>query len=436
MDGLLEQVLTGLAKELDTELSGSSCAEPSYLLSSSSAERERGGLQLHSFLKTEESSQILQVCPLPLTLKLSDFNDALSNANPQGDIIAAQKFQQLVDPAPVLSHKYMTSPSSIEDVYGAIVQGASASSDSTYLTSIISDAKFEFDTAAQADFVSNGEWRIVEATPYDWYTDNPERYKSIKIDLNEKNEGKSLLGLVAGKSSPTTLALGDKKMALSKATNLTHCNLEYMLVRFTRPWMDFTLFKTHGWWLTGQSSGYCSSGRRDINSGVLPLITTGMIIARSVEFEGDWDPEDQKKINDIRDTNEDAYIGPYRLSKKSDSVSTVNVVAWISELVPFSPQIAGASASTILNFRNEGSFKAICVVKWVLNGNHQRTRCVLITGNADKIVVPPKATGVVVIIRAKNRKKKRLLFRKKYAALSMKNYVIAGTFKNLQINEA
>ena len=312
MNSLLTQMLVGIAKELGEELSTLNVAPSS----------------LETPEKTPQaSSQIVQVSPLPLTLKLVDFKNAYSNVNPEGDIFAAQKFQQLVDPAPALTQEYMTSTSSIEDVYGGIVHGASAPIKSTYLTRMIANAKQNFDINSQSDFVTHGEWRLIEANPHDWYTDNADRYKTVKIPLD--NDGHE--------ASPTTLTLGDKQVPLSEATQLTHCELEYMLVRFIRPWMDFTLFKTDGWWLTGQQPGYCSSGRGDINSGILPLVTTGMILVRSAQFEGDWHPEDEKKINECSEANKDICLGPYRLSKKTESVSTVSVVAWISELVPLSP---------------------------------------------------------------------------------------------------
>jgi hypothetical protein len=426
MTAILEQMLSGLNKEIDNALS---TLPKNAALSRRSFSKSKIGVASVSQKSIQKSSQIVQTLALPLTLKLSEFKDALSNANPSGDIIAAQKFQQLVDPAPDLANEYMTSTSSIEDLYGGIVHGAVAPADSSYLTSMIADAKRNFDTSAQADFVSVGEWRLIEANPYDWYTDNASRYKKANIALDGQSN------FLGEESSPTMLTIADKQIPLSKATNLTQCKLEYMLVRFIRPWMDFTLFKTSGWWLADQPPGFCSSGSREINTGILPLITTGMILARSAEFEGDWDPEDQKKIDELHAANEGIHIGPYKLHDKSKPVSTVNVVAWISELVPFSPQIAQANDSSTLQFKNQGTLKVICVVRWELKGETLRTRALITAGNSDKIIVPDNAKNVAVIIHVKKGTQKKLAFRKKYATLPSKSYVIKGTFEKILVEE-
>jgi len=432
MASLLEKILSGITTELDTELSTPANTESSSIPTPSFSSKAMSG---EVWSDSQESSQVIQISPLPLTLNLSDFKNALSNANPEGDMFAAQKFQQLVDPAPRLTTEYMTSPSSIEEEYGGIVNGASAPIESTYLTSMIANAKRNFETSGQADFVSHGEWRLIEAVPTDWYTDDPTRYSKVKISLDGNESSTSSLNLLGDKLPPTTLTLGNKQVSLSKTTNFTHCELEYMLVRFIRPWMDFTLFKTDGWWLAGQQPGYCSSGKRDVNSGILPLITTGMIIAKSAKFEGNWDPKDQKMIDDFRKTDDDVYIGPYRLSDESKPVSTVSVVAWISELVPLSPQLEGAATSGTVNFRNEGVFKTKCIVKWEINGEQMNTKSLVTKGNSDKITIPNKATNVIVVIRAPERSDEKVIFRKKYSTLSNKSYVIKGTLENTQVEE-
>lgn len=436
MIDLLEGVSAGLAKDLDEELStplivGASTRGLDY----SSSNKRKAVKSAFSFLTTAVSSKILQVSPLPTPLKLSDFANALSNVNPEGDIIAAQKFQQLVDPLPKLTHMYMTSPSSIEAVYGSILRGASTPIGNTYLANIIANARRRFDTCGQANLIGSGEWRVVEAYPSDWYMENSNRYKKVKIDLTSGSNAINRAKLHEDKLSPTIVTVGENQMSLSPRTNLTHCEFEYMLVRFIRPWMDFTLFKTDGWWLTGQPIGYCSSGRKDENAGVLPLISTGMIIARSVIFEGDWDPADQKLIDRSRSTNEAVFVGPYKLSGEAESADSVNLIAWISELVPLSPLVDDSSFQVSFHFSNEGLYTAVCVVKWCLQKEQKKTRCLLKPGKKDTIKVPIESSDVVVIIRAKNGYKKKLAFRKSYGDLANKHFGISGSFENIQVQE-
>jgi hypothetical protein len=336
---LLDKILVGL-NDVDDQLSTGQGKPPEPALTSAGGgfRSARPTGKLISSPLPQQSSQVVQASQLPLELSLSDYKDAYSNANPKGDIVAAQKFQQLVDSAPELNHGFMTSTSSIENTYGLILDGLSCSAENTFLTSMVAKAKRIFKSSAQASFAGQSEWRLVEAVPHDWYVDDKSRYKKVNISLDNKSKEESSLNLISSKSSQTILTVGNKKMALSKSTRFTHCELEYMLVRFVRPWMNFTLFEAGGWWLEGQQPGFCSSGKTDVNGGILPLINTGMILARSAKFQGDWDPSDRKIVNDQLGSNKDVYIGPYKLLKDEGVAKTVTLAAWISELVPFSPR--------------------------------------------------------------------------------------------------
>jgi len=304
---LLDRILIGIRQQLEGELSSDSAI-----------------------------TSIYQIPRLALSINLADFRDAWSGFNPLGDPIAAYRFQQLVDPIPALDHEY-TGSSSIEQRYGQIIQGASAPVESLYMTSILAEAKREFDMSGQSNLSTQDEWRIVEALPDDWYTAKKDRYSWLELPLDGPEPDAGGISFEE-KPSKLMLRLGDQnQVPLSEATNLTRCRLQYMFVQFNRPWMNWTLFQTAGWWLTGQPKGFCSSGRSDENRGVLPLITTGMVITRAIEFEG-WDPTDQARIANAFDAGHDVHVGPFRLSKPDESVASVNIVAWRSELVAFSPQ--------------------------------------------------------------------------------------------------
>jgi hypothetical protein len=401
--GLLEKILVGLNDDIDGNLSTS-------LDSPIKGELKSRGIQVESTDKSQKvissplpkkSSQVVQVSQLPLKLKLSNYKNAYSNANPEGDMLTALKFQQLVDTAPVLSHDFMTSTSSIESVYGQIVNGATSPVEDTFLTSMIANAKRAFSSSAQAQLAGQDEWRLVEAVPSDWYTDIKSRYKKVKISLDgkSKEKDKNNLGLVPGKSSQTTLTIGGQQFPLSNSTQFTHCEIEYMLVRFVRTWMNFALFETGGWWLTGQQPGYCSSGKADQNNtGVLPLITTGMILVRSAKFEGSWDPADKKKVEESLNSGKEVYVGPYRLLKDEDTASTVTLAAWISELLPLSPKTEEPVPCTV-KVNNKGAYVARFSATWKIDGKEEKQWAEEFPALTNKeIKVPALATDITIEI--------------------------------------
>lgn len=421
---VLEQILLGIGQELESELSSTLSSElPSARLRSFAAAAEPS--------EGSGTTPIYQLCPLPMSLNLADYRDALSNSNPLGDPTAAFRFRQLVDAMPVLAHEYMDSSSSIETAYGQIVQRASGPAKASYLAGMLADAKRKYIMEAQAELVGHGEWRLVEAFPYDWYTDKPGRYSTLEIPLDGSVPDTSGLRLL-GETSQLMLTLGDRgRTALAGATNLKLCRLQYMFVRFVRPWMDSTLFKTAGWWLTGQPAGYCSSGRSDVNGGVLPLITTGMIITRAIEFVGDWDPADQARIANALDAGLDVYVGPFRLSKPAASVSSVDVVAWRSELIPFSPQSTAPPNPGSIRVSNEADFEAKYVVAWGLDGK-QKVKGDLAKGASKTIDVPFDASDIVVRIQVD----KENVYKQKFSKPTTTHLVIRGTALAPVVEEA
>jgi len=332
---LLERILTNIGQHVDGELS-----------STANTAASTSARSLKSLSSGQASAPIYQISPLPLSLDLKKFRDAWSGTNPQGDPIAARQFRNLVDQIPALDHEFLGS-SSIEMVYGGIVNGASAAAVSPYVNNVLAEAKRGFESSGQSDLATQEEWRLVEAVPDDWYTDDTDRYSWLEIPLDGPEPDANDIRLL-GQSAPLMLSLGNQGQEhLIEVTQLRRCRIQYMFVQFRRPWMNLELFKLAGWWLTGQPTGFCSSGRSDANEGVLPLITTGMIITRAIEFDG-WTPTEQARINSALEADQDVHVGPLKLSKPGEPVSSVNVMAWRSELVPFSPR-SEASNSGLLS---------------------------------------------------------------------------------------
>jgi len=407
---VVEKIVNRIGQALESELLA---ARPTFFSAGD------GDLQPAS-----TKAAIYQSCTLPTSITLADYKDALSGANPQGDLFAALRLRELADPVPMLGDKYTASQSSIEAVYGRLVKSASVPAGPSYLTSMLADAKRKFEVDYNARMEGGGEWRPVEAVPGDWYTDDPGRYSWIEVPLGDDGEPEA--GLVL------TLS-GQVKVPLAGASTFTRCRLQYMLVQFRRPWMDFALFQTRGWWLEGQRAGYCSSGRSDTNDGVLPLITTGMVIVRAAEFDGDLHPELKKRVDDAIRAGKDVHIGPFRLTKPSAPAPSVDVVAWRSELVPLSPRTSGPRPGCV-RLRNAALIVTRCVVKWQLDGD-QKSAFKLLAGTSSEIVVPAGASKVTVEVLISTGLKWNSVFNEQYPEPPTKKFVIRGTLFDAKVTE-
>lgn len=283
-----------------------------------------------------------QLASIPLSLELASYRNPLSEVNPTGDLSAAYRFRQLVDPIPALGAEYAPSGPSLEAVYGNVLEGASTAAESRFVNGILKTARLKFDASRYAEFIGHGEWRPVGAVPDDWYTDDAKRYRPIEVPLDGLNLSSTPDTALNMAPSPRMTFGRNEHVSLGRATRLERWQGSYLFVRFVRPWFDLTLLGTKGWWLDGLAPGYCSSGRTDANTGVLPIIATGMILARSSSFDGEWDSEDRKRIAAAHEQNRDVHIGPFRVAKPGAALSSVDVVAWRCEVVPLSPQSDGS----------------------------------------------------------------------------------------------
>lgn len=130
------------------------------------------------------------------------------------------------------------------------------------------------------------------------------------------------------------------------------------VVRIVRPWLHEFLFRMNGWSMTGVPVNGISNGALKGNeSGLLPLIPTAFVVARDVSITANFSSQDKTHIESSMSGSTRVGWGPFSVggsyshSESHDTfkstfdggtlkVPGMQILAWISEIVPASPPVA------------------------------------------------------------------------------------------------
>lgn len=356
----------------------------------------------HSKAKTVATNQapepIVLLSKFPIIIDPIDYKNAVSTGNPGGDLRSLWRFRQLVDPLPQFTNVYIPGPLSTETTYTQIVTGALAEDDNLFVSDIIGDAI----KAVQAQTFANmdgtvGHWCPVYAVPDDWVeTIAGTKINEISIDL-------------AGIVQNNDLTLNDKlfwrivnadksfsTIPIDLDSTINSAKIKYIMVSLNRPWLNTLIFETAGWYLKGQSAGFCSSGKND-GSGVMPLIPTSIIVGTDVSIDAKWSAKDTQIINDAKTNNQQLYIGPL-LVNGTQNTSPIYVLGWVMSQIPFSPQIS-KDKDGVVKVKNTGAFVAKFTVNYVQKGNSLS----FTSGNfpaltTKELVIPSDAVNILITI--------------------------------------
>ncbi len=297
-------------------------------------------------VSTLDNRPVLQLNALPMTLSPNIYKNAYSSANPDGSFTSLYAFSQLVNPVPSFTEYYSASLNSISSVYKNLVHGASVKSGKRFTGSVLAEALQAYDTAVLSNMDGiPGSWQPVYATPVDWYDiSDPGRFNEINIDLtgDDDDEGPyQVLKSSDNNNILSTLINNDNgsSVSIDKSTSLKSVKFKYLEVRLNRPWLRSVIFNLGGWFIEGQKSGFFSSGSTAKNQGVLPLITTSMLVAIDVDLAAEWSVKDQQVINDENRKGNEIAVGPFVLNADQVSEPKLHVIGWVSQLVPLAPQI-------------------------------------------------------------------------------------------------
>ncbi len=333
---------------------------------------------------------VFQLSYFPLAIDPSDYANPQSNTNPNGSYLTLYAFHQLVDPIPAFARYYSPTNASIERIYGNLVNGASVVPGSEYTRQIISSAQEAFSHSKLSNLSGiPGTWHPDYATPEDWWDTNQiNRFRTINIDLENLGSEDSPYTILNGGQGGDELSwrIGNLQNSSSEVktvarnTKLKSLSFKCLEVIIRRTaWLDYQVFQTQGWYLQGQLRGFCSTGTTNNNTGVIPLLTTSFIVAIDVEIAADWAATDRQILDMAVRGDRLISFGSFALSSGRLSISSppivepllpntsgsryhpsfkanlknVNtitspawqIVAWISNLVPLSPQSEAPSRS-------------------------------------------------------------------------------------------
>lgn len=312
-------------------------------------------------LSDDKETHLLQFNEFPLHLDGNLYKNACSNSNPNGDLKALYNFRSLVDPLPVLGKKYLPSASSMEAIYGTIIS-ANTKANNDFAVKMLSTANKLYTESIIYNLADIGHWRPVYAVPDDWPIADVSRYKEMSLDLTS-TQTNGIVTLLKG-TDKLEWKSGRQSKTINLKSQITAFNMKYLVIELRRPWYQNALFKTSGWYLSGQKAGFCSSGKLTDNRGVFPIIPTGLIISKDIQVEAEWHEEDQQLIDSHKAKGEMLSLGPLPILNSEVSNNNIVVIGWLSELIPFSPKENSPAPGTVTVY-NQGASTVRFSVSWI-----------------------------------------------------------------------
>ncbi|ALC85535.1 hypothetical protein AM499_06670 [Bacillus sp. FJAT-22090] len=206
------------------------------------------------------------------------------------------------------------------------------------------------------------------ANPSNWYAPDATGFTSVTISSENHDDVNSTRFTDLGGGTDFTAGLWVVDLNVDGETKREHrhvgaekinITVNYAIVTIERPWLDYSLFRFTGWevyppYEKGQISGGDLKTSIEKNS-LMPLIPQSFIIVRDISITGEWTEEDkvliEKSINggggvsflgfgsfgisgDKKETHEEFHSEFVNGTIKTNGLQ---VLAWISKIVPFCP---------------------------------------------------------------------------------------------------
>lgn len=292
---------------------------------------------------------VLQLAEFPMVIDPALYADPRSAANPTGDLRAARAFRDLVDPLPGFSAGYLPSGQSTELIYKAILDGAQ-SSGSGLAASTLYNARMLFKNSAMPGLDGSViNWHLVDASPWKWY--DTTTFQPVTVSLS-RDPGSTFQ--VIG-DAPLRWRVNGRVSGPSSASRIKKVTLQCQMVVLSRPWLCTSLFSMSGWSLPPEPDGYCSSGRTDNNSGILPLLPSALLIGQVNTIVAQWGGSDLAKLASVR-SGRSVSLGPFPVQSVASDGSLrgtgqLGLVGVVSRLMPYSPHARGARERTKIERR-------------------------------------------------------------------------------------
>jgi hypothetical protein len=143
---------------------------------------------------------------------------------------------------------------------------------------------------------------------------------------------------------PRTMLIDERAVAATDTTASPtpsgfHLSFDYRVVSLDRPWLQPQLCHLSDWTIPGLPAHGLSNGELIDNHGLLPVLTTRMLVVRQLVLEADWSAADRAQAS----SHHTIAFGPFAVTGQSgfDGSRLVEpapqVVAWLATVVPACP---------------------------------------------------------------------------------------------------
>ena len=281
---------------------------------------------------------VLQLNRVPVPVDLDKFRDAFSAANPTGDYTAAYRFRELSNVIPTFTRDFYPSLNYVEKVWRGIVFGATGTS--AFIQNLLSEAQVTIKASEIPNQArGNPPWLSLDASPSGW-VDQIAHAQEITLELGAEGEASGYVLL--GEAGRLVWTVGDGK-AIPIEGRIGRLRLRMLQVNLNRNWFDFAVLSSGAWYIAGEPAGHISSGKRDDNPGLMPLLPTALLVGTDVNVEGDW----SRKDKEIMDSHVALGIGPFPIvthaaqaGREAGALPQVHLIGYLSALVPYVPKAA------------------------------------------------------------------------------------------------
>lgn len=233
------------------------------------------------------------------------------------------------------------------------------------IAGILSREKQRFESSQLASSTGAGaSWHLSYASPSNWTNPEAPIFTSMKLNsnsvkLNANSNFKQYGGETHFRSGLWSCSASGKHGKQKDKCNLQSSFLEFSLdlevVNIMRPWFNSSIFKIHGWTNDLYPEGSISSGKFNDTGAFLPLVPTGMVVIKNLVISGDFKNKDKDLITKSTSAQAEVGIGPFKVGgsyKSGDktynidttfengslSVPGLQIIGFISEVIPFSPK--------------------------------------------------------------------------------------------------
>ncbi|WP_218964985.1 hypothetical protein, partial [Nostoc linckia] len=240
------------------------------------------------------------------------------------------------------------------------------------LAAIFTRARQTYETTRKGSLADpNIFWHLCEPFPANWFAPSAaDNFTQVTIDSQRVRITENSRFESYGASGGVNFGLWrvggggshqSQQYDLSEDTTGLKASFRFGRVEIRRRWLDASLLSLRGWSTAGRSPGSYSNGNDSNNPGVFSLLPTSFIVARDIQISATWGSTDIHNASQSTSASASVGWGPFSLSgsySNSSSTRTFNssfdgttiivpgiqIVAWLSTIVPFCPPTGGPPA--------------------------------------------------------------------------------------------